>query len=85
MTDDSFAYAAPEDPEVEVFDLSDIAERAIKTGVEVGIVGLPILHIADVDQATLLAAAIAAGCAAASVVLTAVLQWSRAKKSRVQV
>ena len=70
--------------ETEVFDVSDIVERAVKTGVEVGLVGLPILAITEVDQAVLLAAAIAAGSAAASVVLNAVLQWSRSRKSKVQ-
>ena len=70
--------------EVEVFDVSDIAERAIKTALEVGIAAIPFVLITDVSKPALVAAGISAGSAFLSVVVNAVQQYARSKKSHVQ-
>lgn len=73
--------------EVEVFDVSDIFERAAKTAIEAFVVALP-ASIVFTDVPALLdvaaAAAFGAATAAASVVLNAVLAYSRSRKSKVQ-
>lgn len=75
----------PQETQTEVFDVSDIVERAAKTAAEVFIVNVPVFAaLTDVQLPVLLAAASAAGAAALSVVLNAVLQWSRSRKSRIQ-
>jgi len=70
--------------EVEVFDVSDITERAIKTALEVGIAAVPFVLITDVSKPALVAAGIAAGSAFLSVVVNAVQQYARSKRSHVQ-
>jgi hypothetical protein len=70
-----------------VFDLSDIAERAIKTAVEAFIVALPVvIVISDLPGLVEAAAAggIAAGSAAISVVLNKVLEWARSEDTEIQ-
>ena len=75
------------DQEVEVFDVSDITERAVKTGVEAFVVALPaglVFSDAAVAIVTAKAAGFSACLAAASVVVNTVHQWSKSKKSKVQ-
>jgi predicted DsbA family dithiol-disulfide isomerase len=69
---------------VEVFDVSDIVERAVKTALEVGIAAVPFVLITDVSKPALVAAGISAGSAFLSVVVNAVQQYARSKKSHVQ-
>lgn len=73
--------------DVEVFDVSDIVERAVKTGIEAGFVAVPVALFAapGADYKSLAVAfAFAVGTAAASVVLNTVQQWARSRKSHVQ-
>ena len=73
--------------EVEVFDVSDILERAVSTAVEVALVGLPALFVAlkgPNARAALLAFGVAAGAAAVSVLKNAARDFFNARKARVQ-
>jgi hypothetical protein len=73
--------------ETEVFDVSDITERAVKTAIEAGFVAVPVALFAAPGadyRALAVAFAFAAGTAAASVVLNAVQQWARSRSSHVQ-
>lgn len=73
--------------EEQVFDLSDIAERAVSTAAEVAAVGLPALFVAlkgPNARAAVLAFGIAAGAAAVSVLKNAARDYFNAKKARVQ-
>lgn len=69
---------------VDVFDVSDIVERAVKTALEAGIGAVPFVLVTDVTKPALVAAGIAAASAFASVVVNAVLQYARSKKSKVE-
>lgn len=70
--------------DVEVFDLSDITERAVKTALEVGFASIPFVLVTDISKPALVSAGIAAGSAFLSVVINAVQQYARSKKSHVQ-
>lgn len=73
--------------EVEVFDVSDIFERTVKTGLEAFVVALPaVLVFSDVEAliAVAGAAGLAAATAAVALVVNVVLQYARSKSSRVQ-
>jgi hypothetical protein len=73
--------------EVEVFDVSDIAERTVKTALEAFVIALPTAIVfTDLPAlaATASAAAFGAATAGAAVVLNVVLQFSRSRKSKVQ-
>ena len=70
--------------EVQVFDVSDITERAVKTAVEAGIAAVPFVAFTDISYPVLVAAGMAAGAAGVSVILNALKQWSQSKKSKVQ-
>lgn len=73
--------------EVEVFDISDIAERAVKTALEAFCVALPaVIVFADIPALADVAAAggLAAATGFASVVVNAVLAYARSKRSKVQ-
>ncbi len=73
--------------EVEVFDLSDIAERALSTAVEVAAVGFPALYLAlrgPNAKASTIAFGITVGSAALSVVKNAAKTYFNAKKAKVQ-
>ena len=70
--------------EVQVFDVSDIANRAFKTFLQAGLGSIPFVLITDVTQPALVAAGIAAASAALAVVFNAVAQYAASKRSKVQ-
>lgn len=73
--------------EVQVFDVSDIFERAVKTALDVFIVALPAsLVLNDVPVLADLAGAagLAAASAFVSVLINAVQQYARSKSSEVK-
>lgn len=72
------------DETVQVFDVSDIAERSFKTAIQSFLGALPFALITDITKPALVAAGIAAASAAVSVLFNVVAQYADSKKSRVQ-
>ena len=62
-----------------VLGVLDVLVRAFKTGVEVFLVGLPVDGIFSMDVGALKMLALAAGGAAGSIILNAILSWARTR------
>jgi hypothetical protein len=72
------------DEEVQVFDVSDIVDRSVKTALQSFLGALPFALITDITKPALLAAGVAAASAAVSVLYNVAAQYAASRKSRVQ-